>query len=120
MKYILNEGILAWAKQDFEAHIAFMHKLNKELKETGEFVLAGRTGLPSAGETGASGKDGTRLRMAFFRSPKSSSPASGLSTLRPPSALARSLPGPQRRQAPGALNMQIAVRPIMSAPPKSL
>ncbi len=37
-----------WSPEDFEAHIAFMHRFNKELVEAGEFV--GGEGLAPPGE----------------------------------------------------------------------
>lgn len=37
-----------WSPQDFEAHIGFMHRFNKELTESGEFV--GAEGLAPPGE----------------------------------------------------------------------
>ena len=30
--------ISSWSPEDFEAHIAFMHRFNKELRDTGELV----------------------------------------------------------------------------------
>jgi hypothetical protein len=37
-----------WSPDDFKAHIAFMHRLNKELKDAGELVSA--EGLAAPGE----------------------------------------------------------------------
>lgn len=37
-----------WSPEDFKAHIAFMHNLNRELTESGELV--GAEGLASPGE----------------------------------------------------------------------
>jgi hypothetical protein len=37
-----------WSPDDFKAHIAFMHRLNKELKDAGELV--GAEGLAAPGE----------------------------------------------------------------------
>ena len=37
-----------WSPEDFKAHIAFMHRLNKELTESGELV--GVQGLTAPGE----------------------------------------------------------------------
>ena len=41
-------GVNTWAPEDLKAHIAFMHRLNKELTESGE--LAGAEGLAAPGE----------------------------------------------------------------------
>jgi hypothetical protein len=38
----------SWSPDDFKAHIAFMHRLNQELKDTGELV--GAEGLAAPGE----------------------------------------------------------------------
>lgn len=46
MKYILLmsgtntgvEGYHAWSKHDIEAHMAVLHRINKELTDSGEFV----------------------------------------------------------------------------------
>jgi hypothetical protein len=56
MKYMLmmhapragweNAGIATWPVEDLRAHIGFMHRLNKDLKAAGEFVVA--EGLASA------------------------------------------------------------------------
>lgn len=56
MKYILLmsgtkagvEGYHAWSKQDVEAHMAVLLRLNKELTESGEFVAT--QGLAEPGE----------------------------------------------------------------------
>ena len=48
MKYILmmntmkagSPGFPGWTKEDIQAHIAHMIRLNKDLRESGEFVLA--------------------------------------------------------------------------------
>src|SRR4030095_613235 len=36
-----------WSQQDFKAHIDFMHRFNKELRESGELVGAEGLALPS-------------------------------------------------------------------------
>jgi hypothetical protein len=57
MKYMLmmhapggtgDYQIAKWSPEDFKAHIAFMHRLNKELTEAGELVSA--EGLAAPGE----------------------------------------------------------------------
>jgi hypothetical protein len=32
-----REGITGWAKEDIEAHVAYMMELNKDLRDSGEF-----------------------------------------------------------------------------------
>lgn len=54
MKYILMmsgtkadvERFLTWPKEDIQAHIAFMHAFNKELKEAGVLVAAEGLAFP--------------------------------------------------------------------------
>jgi hypothetical protein len=36
----------AWSKQDLQAHFAFMHAFNKELKDSGVYVAAEGLGFP--------------------------------------------------------------------------
>jgi hypothetical protein len=57
MRYILmmnaprgtgDYQVASWAPKELEAHIAFMHRLNEELTETGELV--GAEGLAPPGE----------------------------------------------------------------------
>ena len=130
MKYILmmntmkagpSEGILAWAKQDLEAHIAFMHKLNKELKEAGEFVLAEGLTLPDEAKLVRAGKNGMPITDGIF--PESKEFLAGfwiISVATPERAYAVAA---RISAAPGPggvpLNMPIEVRPVMSAPPES-
>jgi hypothetical protein len=67
MKYMLmmhaprgtgDYQISSWAPKDFEAHMAFMHQLNKELTESGELV--GLEGLtpPAQAKVVRAGKNG--------------------------------------------------------------
>jgi hypothetical protein len=131
MKYILmmntmkagrtNEGILAWAKQDLEAHIAFMHKLNKELKEAGEFVLAEGLTFPDEAKLVRAGKNGMPITDGIF--PESKEFLAGfwiINVATPERAYAVAA---RISAAPGPggvpLNMPIEVRPVMSAPPES-
>jgi hypothetical protein len=130
MKYILmmntmkaghqNAGILAWAKEDIEAHIAFMHKLNKELKEAGEFVLAEGLSFPDQAKLVKAGRDGIPITDGIF--PESKEFLAGfwiVNVAMPERAYAIAA---RISAAPGQggipLNMQIEVRPIMSAPPE--
>jgi hypothetical protein len=43
-----NYQVEAWTPDDFKAHMAFMHRYNRELVEAGEFV--GAQGLAAPGE----------------------------------------------------------------------
>ena len=54
MKYILMmsgtkaqfDWYAKWSKEDLQAHLAFMHAFNKELKDTGVFVSAEGLAFP--------------------------------------------------------------------------
>ena len=58
-----------WAPEDFKAHIAFMHRFNKELRTAGELVAArraraaGGARLVRAGKNGAAGDRRTVRRV---------------------------------------------------------
>jgi hypothetical protein len=67
MKYMLmmhaprgtgDYQISSWSQQDLEAHIAFMHRLNRELKEAGELVGAEGLTPPKEARVVRAGKDG--------------------------------------------------------------
>jgi hypothetical protein len=130
MKYILmmntmnagreREGILAWPKQDLEAHIAFMHKLNQELKEAGELVLAEGLTFPDQAKLVRAGKDGTPITDGIFPESKEFLAGFWIVDVATPerayAIAARISAAPGRGGVP--LKMQIEVRQIMSAPPK--
>jgi hypothetical protein len=58
MKYILLmsgtkagvEGYHAWSKQDIDAHMAVLHRINKELADSGEFVATQRISRPNGNQ----------------------------------------------------------------------
>ena len=128
MKYILmmntmktgheNAGILGWAKQDIEAHIAFMHKLNKELKDAGEFVLAEGLSFPDQAKLVKAGKDGVPITDGIFPESKEFLAGFWIVNVATPerayAIAARISAAPGQGGIP--LNMQIEVRPIMSPP----
>jgi len=75
MKYILMMNTMklggaafpGWSREDMQAHIAFMHRINKELTESGELV--GAEGLASPGEAKlvrASAKGGPPITDGVF------------------------------------------------------
>ncbi|MFL5560629.1 MAG: YciI family protein [Gemmatimonadaceae bacterium] len=47
-----------WTPDDFKAHIAFMHALNRDLKSAGEFVGAEGLAPPGQAKVVRAGKDG--------------------------------------------------------------
>lgn len=73
MKYILmmntmraGQGVPEWPAKDFQAHIAFMMKLNKELKESGELVAAEGLAFPDQAKLVRAGKNGEPITDGIF------------------------------------------------------
>jgi len=129
MKYILmmntmkaGAGIPAWPRKDLQAHIAFMHSLNKELHESGEFVLAEGLSFPDQAKVVRAGKDGLPVTDGVFPESKEFLAGFWIVDVESPerayaiAAKASAAPGP----GGAPLNMPIEVRPIMSAPPPEM
>jgi hypothetical protein len=74
VKYILMmngpwegiEPIGTWPKEDIRAHIGFMMSLNKELRASGEFVMAEGLAMPPEAKLVRAGKDGTPMTDGVF------------------------------------------------------
>ncbi|HET6763072.1 MAG TPA: YciI family protein [Longimicrobiaceae bacterium] len=108
-----------WKPEEFQAHIAFMHEINRELVEAGE--LAGAEGLASPGEArlvrgGANGEpvtDGpfaeTKEFLAGFWIAQVESAERAYAI----AARVSMAPGPGGRP----LHIPVEVRQVMSAPP---
>ena len=67
MKYMLmmhaprgtgDYAVLSWAPEDLNAHIGFMHELNRELTNAGELVGAEGLAAPGEAKVVRAGKDG--------------------------------------------------------------
>ncbi|MFZ0732747.1 MAG: YciI family protein [Candidatus Sulfotelmatobacter sp.] len=129
MKYILmmntmraGHGVPSWKAKDLQAHIAFMLNLNKDLRESGEFVSAEGLSFPDQAKQVRAGKDGIPITDGIF--PESKEFLAGFwiidvdSPERAYAIAARisAAPGPEGTP----LNMSIEVRPIMSAPPPEM
>ena len=130
MKYILMMhvpkavpyAIFNWPKKDFEAHIAFLNSLNKDLKESGEYVTAEGLASPDQAKLIRAGKDGAPITDGVF--PESKEFLAGFWMI--------DVDTPQRAYeiagrasaAPGVggepLNMAIEVRQVMSGPPDEM
>ena len=114
--------IYDWTPDDFKAHIAFMHDLNRELTEAGEWVDG--QGLTPPGQAkrvvaDASGRpvtDGpfpeTKEFLAGYWIIDVASPERAYEL----AAKVSAAPGP----GGAPLNMPIEVRQVMSGPPKEL
>jgi hypothetical protein len=74
MKYILMmhcpktgyDSFGAWPKKAMEAHIAFMHSLNKDLREAGELAAAEGLADPKQAVIVRAGKDGAPVTDGVF------------------------------------------------------
>jgi hypothetical protein len=74
MKYILlmagaKAGVDAykeWSEKDIQTHFAHLKRLNKELKESGEFVANEGLAAPEQAKVVRAGKDGTPITDGVF------------------------------------------------------
>jgi hypothetical protein len=127
MKYILMmncpktgyDTIGAWPKKDIQAHIAFMHGLNKSLRESGEFVSAEGLASPQQALVVRAGKDGAPIADGVFPEAKEFLAGYWIVDVESPegayaiAARASAAPGP----CGVPMNMPIEVRQVMSGPP---
>src|SRR5215471_7874989 len=128
MKYILMmmgtkanfEWYAKWPKQDLEAHFAFMHAFNKELKDLGVLVAAEGLAFPDEAKIVRAGSDGKPITDGVFPESKEFLAGYWIVDVESPeqaykiAARASAAPGPGGK--PG--NMPIEVRQVMSEPPK--
>lgn len=126
MKYILmmntmkaGHGVPEWPRQDLMAHIGFMHSLNKNLRESGEFVLAEGLAFPDQARLVRAGKNGIPVTDGVFPESKEFLAGFWIVDVETPerayaiAAEVSAAPGPGGTP----LYMPIEVRPVMSAPP---
>lgn len=129
MKYMLmmhapkegwtTAGIGTWPQKDIQAHIKFMIGLNKQLKESGEFVDAQGLAGPEAAKSVRARKDDTPDTDGPFAEAKEFLAGFWIvdvdSTERAYQIAAIVSAAPGKGGIP--LNMPIEVRQVMSAPP---
>jgi hypothetical protein len=113
-------GIGTWPQDDIKAHIGFMIRFNKELKEAGEFVGAEGLAGPEAARVVRAGKSGApEVTDGPFAEAKEFLAGYWIvdceSTARAYEIAARASAAPGKGGVP--LNMPIEVREVMSAPP---
>ena len=71
MKYILLmsgtkagvDSYQAWSETDIQTHFAFLHRVNQELTESGEFVATQPLAGPEEAKIVRAGNDGARRRF---------------------------------------------------------
>jgi len=130
MKYILmmntmkagSVGFPGWPKKDIQAHIAFMKRLHKDLRESGELVAAEGLSWPDQARLVRAGKDGTPVTDGVFPEGKEFLAGYWIVDVETPerayaiAARGSAAPGPGGTP----LNMPIEVRPVMSGPPPEM
>ena len=113
-------AVADWKPEDLKAHIGFMAKFAKDLKEAGEWVAG--EGWPHPGRRGSCAPAPParpKSPTAHLPRPRSSWPATGSWTSRAPqrayslAAAASAAPGP----GGAPIRIPIEVREVMSAPP---
>jgi hypothetical protein len=129
MKYILmmntmkaGQSIPDWPLPDLQAHIAFMQKFGRELRESGELVSAEGLAFPDQAKLVRAGRDGTPITDGVFPEGKEFLAGYWIVDVESPdrayAIAARASAAPGIGGAP--LNMPIEVRPVMSAPPPEM
>jgi hypothetical protein len=126
MKYILmmntmkpGRGVPNWPQKDFQAHIAFMKNVDKDLRETGELVSAEGLSFPDQARLVKAGRDGIPMTDGVFPESKEFLAGFWIIDVDSPerayeiAAKVSAAPGP----GGAPLNMPIELRPIMSGPP---
>jgi hypothetical protein len=128
MKYILMmncpktgyDSFGAWPKKDIQEHIAFMHRFNKTLRESGELVSAEGLADPKQAKVVQAGKDGTPITDGVFPEAKEYLAGYWIVDVESPeqayaiAARASAAPGP----GGAPMSMPIEVRQVMSGPPE--
>jgi hypothetical protein len=107
-----------WSPDDFKAHMAFMHRFNKELTQAGEWVDGQGLTPPGQAKLVRAGKGGTPVTDGVFPEAKEFLAGFWIIEVDTPerayqlAAKASAAPGPGGKP----LNMPIEVRQVMSAP----
>ena len=129
MKYILmmntmraDGGVPQWPQKDLHAHIAFMMGLNKELRQSGELVLAEGLSFPDQAKLVRAGKDGAPITDGVFPESKEFLAGFWIIDVESPERAYAVAGNVSAAPGPGGapLNMPIEVRPIMSGPPPEM
>jgi hypothetical protein len=135
MKYILMmmgtkadfDWFARWSKQDLQAHFAFMHAFNKELKEAGVLVAAEGLAFPDQAKTVRAGSNGAVITDGVFPESKEFLAGYWIVEVASPgqayqiAARASAAPHPPRPGSEGIPeSMPVEVREVMSGPPPEL
>jgi len=127
MKYILMMNTMklgspafpSWQKSEVEAHIAFMVKFTKGLRESGELVSAEGLSFPEQAKLVRAGKDGMPITDGVFPEGKEFLAGYWIVDVDTPERAYAVAAGASAAPGPGGepMNMPIEVRPVMSGPP---
>ena len=109
-----------WSKQDLQAHFAFMHAFNKELKDSGVFVSAEGLASPEEAKIIRAGTEGEPITDGVFPEAKEFLAGYWIIDVEGPEQAYRIAARASAAPAPAgtAGTMPIEVRQIMSGPPK--
>jgi hypothetical protein len=127
MKYILMmtgtkarfDWFVKWSERDLEAHLAFMHAFNKELREAGVFVATEGLAFPNEAKVVRAGSNGEPITDGVFPESKEFLAGYWIIDVAGPeeaykiAARASIAPGPGGKPS----NMPIEVRQIRSRAP---
>lgn len=108
------------APEDFRAHVAYMHRLNKEMMDAGEWVDAQGLAPPNQARLVRAGPDGAPVTDGPFAETKDFLAGFWIVDVDGPerayalAAKASAAPGP----GGAPLNLPIEVRRVISGPPK--
>lgn len=111
-----------WTPDDFKAHMAFMHRFNKELTDAGELVGAEGLAAPAEAKVVRAGKGGVPVTDGPFPEAKEFLAGYWIVEVDTPerayelAAKASAAPGP----GGAPLNMPIEVRQVMNAPARDV
>lgn len=130
MKYILMMNIPkssynsfgAWSEKDIQANIAFVTSLNRELRESGEFVAAEGLALPDRAVMVRAGAGGAPVTDGVFPESKEFLAGYLIVDVESPERAYEIAARWSASPGPGGepLNAAIEVRPIMSGKPDEL
>jgi hypothetical protein len=108
-----------WSPEDFQAHIAFMNRFNRQLRDAGQWVDGQGLTAPGQAKLVRAGKDGAPVTDGVF--PESKEFLAGYWIVDVDSAERAYELAAQVSAAPGPggapLNMAVELREVMSGPP---
>ncbi len=127
MKYILMMNTMkagcgafpGWSQDDFVRHTGFMKKLDRDLKESGELVVAEGLSFPEQAKLVTAGDNGEPITDGVFPEAKEFLAGFWIVDVVSPERVYQLAAHISAAPGPGGkpLKMPIEVRPVMSAPP---